>query len=106
MGETVRCPGCRGAKKVAKLGGIIGSCNTCKGLGTILASDKVKVVVNDVVDDNKDIIDAVNHALPVSDSEPFKGVAIIDEPVVNEIDKAVMKENIKNVLYKRKTSNK
>ena len=31
----VRCPACRGAKKVMKLGGLEGDCNTCLGKGEI-----------------------------------------------------------------------
>ena len=38
--DKIRCPACRGSRKVAKLGGIIGDCNTCSGSGQINACDK------------------------------------------------------------------
>lgn len=67
MTETVRCPACRGAKKVAKLGGMIGECNTCSGKGSILAADKPKpheVEINVVC--AKDLINAVADSVPAS----------------------------------------
>lgn len=70
MSDTVRCPACRGAKKVPKLGGMIGECNTCSGKGTIFAVDKVKPVAVEVVEVNADIIKAVSDAVPVSTVEP------------------------------------
>lgn len=36
----VRCPSCRGSKKVYLLGGIQGDCLKCNGTGKILASEK------------------------------------------------------------------
>lgn len=41
----IRCPSCRGSKKVPKLGGMIGDCNTCKGKGEILESDRPAPIV-------------------------------------------------------------
>lgn len=51
MVTTVRCPHCRGAKKVPQLGGIIGNCRLCKGDGQIKQVDKpVEVIANVAVD--------------------------------------------------------
>lgn len=63
--DMVRCPSCRGAKKMAKLGGVIGDCNTCNGDGKIKACDKPVsvVVVNEPV---CDIVSQVAECLPVS----------------------------------------
>ena len=33
MDLSTRCPTCRGAKKMPKIGGMVGDCNTCKGTG-------------------------------------------------------------------------
>jgi hypothetical protein len=91
MTDTVRCPACRGAKKVPKLGGMIGECNTCSGKGTILAVDKPKPVIVEPVESQADIIKAVAEALPVSTFEP---VALPEEPQI--------KIDGKKALYKRK----
>lgn len=87
MTDSIRCPACRGAKKVPKLGGMIGACNTCNGKGTILASDKPKpvaVAVEDVA--AKELISAVADSVPASSVEV--------EPQI--------KIDGKKALYKRK----
>ena len=33
MDISKRCPTCKGAKKMPKIGGMAGDCNTCKGTG-------------------------------------------------------------------------
>lgn len=54
MIEMIRCPACRGTKKVPRLGGVIGDCDTCKGKGQIELSNKpVKVIPESVADDVK-----------------------------------------------------
>lgn len=87
MSETIRCPSCRGAKKVPKLGGIVGECNTCAGKGTILAADKPKpsAAVETITPDAM-VIKAVADAIPTSN---------IVEPII--------KVDGKKALYKRKT---
>lgn len=89
MTDTVRCPACRGSKKVPKLGGMIGECNTCNGKGTILASDKpVKVEAvasEDVI--SRELINAVADSVPVTDIQPVEADIKIDG---------------KKALYKRK----
>ncbi len=89
MADLIRCPSCRGAKKVPKLGGIIGECNTCSGKGQIKAIDKpVKVdpiVQEDVI--SKELINAVADSIPVSKIEP--------KPIDVKVDG-------KKALYRRK----
>ncbi len=95
MTEFIRCPACRGAKKVPKLGGMIGECNTCSGKGTILAVDKpVKVVatLEDVI--SKELVNAVADCVPAS-SVPDKFSVEVLKPVDVKIDG-------KKALYKRK----
>lgn len=100
MTDTVRCPACRGAKKVPKLGGVIGECNTCKGRGDILAADKPKPVISEPVACNQEIIAAVSHAVPTS------SVTITTDVQLPDSDKVVVdsiKIDGKKALYKRKT---
>src|SRR5215204_4395219 len=77
MTDTIRCPACRGCKKVPKLGGIIGECNTCSGKGTILAVDKpVKVeavTLEDVI--TQEMVNAVANAAPVVSEEEGERIA-------------------------------
>ena len=87
MTDTVRCPACRGSKKVPKLGGMIGECNLCAGKGTILAADKAKTVIVEPVASNTDIINAVAQAVPaqrIVKTAPVEGNVPRDE-----IEKAV-----------------
>lgn len=113
MSESIRCPSCRGAKRVPKLGGMIGDCNTCIGKGTILAVDKPKpAVVVDNSSADSAVIAAVSNAV---DDSPFTGGFIIDpsgaktilgkksqsskpEPIKEE----VLKIDPKKAVYKRK----
>ncbi len=85
MTETVRCPSCRGSKKVPKLGGMIGDCNTCEGEGFIKAADKVKPVMSVPEASPKEIISAVADSIPCS---------TVDTPDV--------KVDGKKALYRRK----
>lgn len=93
MTDTVRCPSCRGAKKVPKLGGIIGECNTCRGKGNILASDKPRPVIAPVVEPVAEVIAAVADCITVTDTKP----------VANESD---IKVDAKRAIYKRKSASK
>lgn len=89
MTDSIRCPSCRGAKKVPKLGGMVGECNTCVGKGTILAIDKpIKVeavTLEDVI--SKELINAVADCVPASEIQPV------------EVD---IKIDGKKAIYKRK----
>lgn len=64
--DKVRCPSCRGSKKVAKLGGIVGECNTCDGNGTIQRCDKVMPIVVDTASIDSCVVTAVANCLPVT----------------------------------------
>lgn len=62
--DKIRCPNCRGSKKVAKIGGMLGDCNTCVGTGSINAEDKPKpvIAVEDVC--AKELIEKVADCVP------------------------------------------
>jgi microcompartment protein CcmL/EutN len=94
--EMVRCPACRGMKKVPKLGGMIGDCNQCKGKGEIKVVDKVEVkavIPEPVIDIKK----AVAQAIPFKAKEEEKP-EVKDEP--KEQPKA--KIDGKKAVFKRK----
>ena len=83
MLEKVRCPACRGARKVAKLGGVIGECNMCAGSGKINVVDKVKIAPVMEPVNNVDIIKQVADVVHVDvqyqvDSEAFPKDVKID----------------------------
>ena len=65
--DKVRCPNCRGMKQVAKLGGMMGDCNMCNGVGQINAVDKPKPVLIEPVEAASDIISQVANVAPISD---------------------------------------
>ena len=97
MTDMIRCPACRGSKKVPKLGGMIGECNTCNGKGTILAADrpiKVEPVeFEDII--SKELVNAVADSVPASN---IQHKATIDTlPITPHI-----KIDGKKVLYKHK----
>ena len=94
MTDMIRCPACRGAKKVAKLGGIIGECNSCTGKGQILASDKPVKVEPDVIPAIDNIVKAVADSVPAS-SVPLcaPSATVLEQDV---------KIDGKKALYKRK----
>jgi hypothetical protein len=101
MVEMVRCPACRGSKRVPKLGGMIGDCNTCNGNGLIKAVDKpvkVEAVIEDVT--HKDLINAVADCIPPS-SVQDKFVIEVLKPV--EVDTKI---DGKKALYRRKVATK
>lgn len=97
MVDTIRCPACRGAKKVAKLGGMMGECNTCKGDGHINAIDKPVPVVAEPMFATTDIISQVGECtLPMatlSISHTNTSIPCNDESV---------KVDPKKAIYKRK----
>jgi excinuclease UvrABC ATPase subunit len=92
MSETVRCIACRGSKKVAKLGGMIGDCNLCKGTGRMNDCDRPKPQVIPV-DDSQSIASEVAKAVPVSKSEIQEEVKGVAEAI--KVDR-------KRAIYKRK----
>ena len=92
MSELIRCCACRGSKMVAKLGGILGECNTCNGSGKIKAVDKPKPVPVVELDESvADIIDAV------------EGVSMCGgEAVFKPKPKAVVSNGIKRAVFTKK----
>ena len=92
--DDIRCPACRGAKKVAKLGGIIGECNTCKGTGKIKACDKPVPVAPIVEPAISEIKEAVVNAVPVTTLELKEPIGLPEEPQI--------KVDPKKAIYKRK----
>lgn len=68
---SIRCPACRGAKKVAGLGGMICKCRTCTGTGSILATDKPVTVVVEPPLNVAEVVKAVSDTVPVSEPEPL-----------------------------------
>ena len=87
MTDSIRCPACRGAKKVPKLGGMIGECNTCSGKGSILAADKPRPVITVADVCAKELINAVADCVPATTIKPVNADVKIDG---------------KKALYKRK----
>ncbi len=103
MSDTIRCPACRGAKKVHKLGGMVGECNTCVGKGSILFADKPKPVINEPVVNEGVVISSVADCVPASDINPFKEktIAVLDSIKPKE-ESTDIKVDGKRALYKRK----
>jgi hypothetical protein len=100
MTDLIRCPACRGGRKVYKLGGIVGECDFCVGTGKIKACDKpvpvivsseltadlIKATVNieSTYCDDSDIMPVVENIEPKM-PEPIdiiKEVAQVQEPIV------------------------
>ncbi len=106
MTDTVRCPSCRGAKKVPKLGGVIGECNTCDGEGKIKACDKVIPIINEPAPELNDLIKATANALPVSeqvDNYLKAEIAVLHDIVDKTIPAGeAVKVDGKRAIYKRK----
>lgn len=83
--EKVRCSNCRGMKKVAKLGGMMGDCNLCRGTGEIDSIKPVVVKMESLPMTNA-IIEATAQALPVSDM-PTHSHGVFDEAVVKTYER-------------------
>ena len=75
--ELVRCPCCRGSKKVAKLGGIVGDCDHCDATGKVKPTPKV--IVDQIVDDTVSIVDAVSRVHHSADIIESLSEIIVDE---------------------------
>ncbi len=100
--EMVRCTSCRGTKKLAKLGGVVGDCNICDGTGKIKASDKPKMSQSGVVDcnenfnaNNSGIIGHVANVVASEDVVVVVPEVVLDEPKTTEIVR-------KRAVFKRK----
>ncbi len=115
--SEVRCPSCRGAKQVPKLGGMIGDCNLCSGKGTVLEIAKAPVIASvsdaDVIKSTKRAVNeiVIDRAETQIQVDRFNQANM---KILNDIaDKAcppaikpddTMKLDIKKTIYKRKTS--
>jgi hypothetical protein len=80
-------------KQVAKLGGMMGDCNQCKGKGQIKAVDKVEIKAV-AVEPLQDIKKAVAEAIPFKAKEEEKPQEVKQEPKLNI--------NGKKAVFKRK----
>src|SRR5690606_21610959 len=74
--EMIRCPACKGTKKVAGLGMIVNDCTMCFATGKIKASDKPKPIEQIVEESVKEVI------AEVSKQEP---TILFNDELVNEI---------------------
>lgn len=93
--DKVRCPGCKGAKKVPKLGGMLGECNQCVGTGSINAADKVIPAKINVVEEVNPVIKAVADCVPSSDIQHKADIETL--PVAPDV-----KINGKKANFRRK----
>ena len=92
MTDLIRCNSCRGRKKVIKLGGIEGDCDTCKGNDKIKACDKVLTVIQEQPIVATGIISQVADCVPVTPKSNN----------VDPIEAGIVKS--KPNLYKRKAA--
>lgn len=94
MSDKIRCPACRGMKKVPKLGGMIGDCNTCSGSGSINAIDKPVPAIQ------AEVILASEVIAEVKNVEAIKPKLTKDAPKVDKVE--ALKVDGKRAIYKRK----
>jgi len=95
MTEFIRCQRCKGTKKIARIGGIVGECTACEGSGKMLASEKVaiaEVVADEVI--------SVDLATAVADSVVSESVEAA-ENIVRIMPKP---QAAHKAIYKRKKS--
>lgn len=90
----VTCPTCRGAKEMLKLGGMVGKCNRCHGVGQIKHSDLPVMQVIVPAENVTELVSKVGEAIPWTKSEVQK-----PEPIEDTI-----KVDRKKAIYKRKTA--
>lgn len=99
--DKIRCSHCRGGKKVAKLGGMMGDCNLCNGTGLMNQCDKPQSVVAAPVENASDIIKAVASVAAVKIEKPASEAVEIEQPAMIQ-----PKVDPKKAIYKRKTAAK
>lgn len=95
--NKMRCPSCRGAKKVPKLGGVIGDCNTCGGKGEINEIDKPMPCVSEPVSNDLAVIQAVSDAVHGSVNDADMKELFAKLPAEEDI-----KVDPKRTIYRRK----
>jgi hypothetical protein len=95
--DKIRCSNCRGAKKVAKLGGMLGDCNLCLGTGLMNGDERSKAVAVEPVMPANEVIKQVASIAAVKivkSSEPEVAKVLPEEPAI--------KVDPKKAIYKRK----
>lgn len=102
--DKIRCSNCRGAKQVAKLGGMLGDCNLCLGTGLITAQDKPVAVVAQSLPMTDAIIKATANIAAIQINKPMNEV--ISDAVVNTAEPVIDKPDGKKAIYKRKSASK
>ena len=98
--DKIRCSHCRGSKKVAKLGGMIGECNLCEGTGQMDASDRMQSI-SDVVDTVVSNLDVIKQVAAVTATRIEKPRSDLVDNVVS-VEPTLVKVDAKKALYKRK----
>lgn len=101
MVDKVRCPSCRGAKKVPKLGGMIGECNTCKGDGQVNPRDIPPPVKVEALPIEHEIVKAVSECIPASTRE-IQSAPVEGNIPVAKIQAAVNSVSAKKNIYRKK----
>lgn len=105
MSDTkVTCPSCRGAREVMKLGGMIGKCNLCEGVGKINYADfpVIKPIVP--VEDVSETVKRVGEAIPWTGNKDSKPVVAHEVQKPQPIQDTIKVERKKADIYKRKTT--
>lgn len=96
MVDMIRCPNCRGMKKVAKLGGMMGDCNLCSGKGEIAETDKPKPVLVAPVEIDSVVIKAVSECVPASEIEHKASIETLP------VSEPQIKIDGKKAIYRKK----
>jgi hypothetical protein len=98
----IRCPGCRGSKQVCGLGGIVGDCKLCKGVGKIKLIDRPVAVASEPIVMASEIISKVGQLIPPA--IPWIDKSLPEPAVLPDIDKAIEAVNKtgSRAIYKRK----
>lgn len=110
LGEImeIRCPVCRGGKKMLLMGNIYGKCTCCKGKGSIDESERPKVVEQPVSEDKfvVDVIDAVALQTAQHDEESltqefFKAGCEVAQQMIDSIKKNEEAEKVERINPKK-----
>lgn len=102
MDNLIRCPACRGTKKVARLGGVIGDCLTCDSTGKIKAVDKPIPVVVQQAELVNDIIEATTRVKPVRTTVETIEPVVTAKDIINAVANIPETENPVMTVTKRK----
>ena len=91
MAHEIRCPRCKGLKRIPLLGGMVGDCPQCEGIGKVVAEEVIQPAIVAEPEPSAEVIKEVQKAV-----DNVKQPVLIDEPV--KMDK-------KRAIYKRKKVN-